>query len=432
MLHATWLSVCQRNGSRRAILDVASGRSWSFDDLAAAASAMPALSGPVRWIRATSIPLIIEVLASWRDHHPACPLEPGQSAPELGSSLPAGCVHLKCTSGSTGAPRLIAFSASQLAADANAIVAAMGLNPTVPNVAVISMAHSYGFSNLVLPLLLHGIPIILPASPLPDAIRAVSAATDDSAVALPAVPALWHAWHAARCIPRKVRIALSAGAPLPLGLEHAIFEGHGLKIHNFYGASECGGIAYDATETPRTDPAQIGTPLPGVQLSTTTDGLLVVHSPAVALGYLPDSAGSSLPGDGHFHSSDLAECNGGRWRLLGRASDVMNLAGRKASPEPIEAALRTVPGVVECLVLGVPSAETGRSEEILAIIRGDPQLATQGRLRDAVLERLPAWQVPRRWWFREDLLASTRGKLSRATWRHRWQREKGSPSRNPT
>ena len=47
----------------------------------------------------------------------------------------------------------------------------MGLRPDWPNLGVISLAHSYGFSNLVLPLLLHGIPLILAPSPLPEAVR---------------------------------------------------------------------------------------------------------------------------------------------------------------------------------------------------------------------------------------------------------------------
>ena len=52
-------------------------------------------------------------------------------------------------------------------ADAENIVATMGLRPDWPNLGVISLAHSYGFSNLVLPLLLHGIPLILAPVPLP-------------------------------------------------------------------------------------------------------------------------------------------------------------------------------------------------------------------------------------------------------------------------
>ncbi len=158
---------------------------------------------------------------------------------------PKGCVHLKWTSATTGHARLIAFTAEQLAADAAQIVAAMGLRPDWPNLGVISLAHSYGFSNLVLPLLLHGIPLILAPSPLPEIIR--RAAAQEPAVTLAAVPALWRAWHEAGGVPAQVRLAISAGAPLPLNLEQAVFAASGIKIHNFYGASECGGIAYDAS-----------------------------------------------------------------------------------------------------------------------------------------------------------------------------------------
>ena len=47
----------------------------------------------------------------------------------------------------------------------------MGLRPDWPNLGVISMAYSYGFSNLVLPLLLHGIPLFLAPAPLPEVLR---------------------------------------------------------------------------------------------------------------------------------------------------------------------------------------------------------------------------------------------------------------------
>ena len=50
-------------------------------------------------------------------------------------------------------------------------MATMGLRPDWPNLGVISLAYSYGFSNLVLPLLLHGVPLFLAPSPLPVALR---------------------------------------------------------------------------------------------------------------------------------------------------------------------------------------------------------------------------------------------------------------------
>ena len=88
-------------------------------------------------------------------------------------------------------------------ADAENIVATMGLRADWPNLGVISMAHSYGFSNLVLPLLLHGIPLILAPAPLPEIIR--RAAENEPAITLAAVPAMWRAWHEADAIPPGVR-----------------------------------------------------------------------------------------------------------------------------------------------------------------------------------------------------------------------------------
>jgi hypothetical protein len=61
--------------------------------------------------------------------------------------------------------------AEQLIADAKNIVETMGLRSAWPNVTVISLAHSYGFSNVVLPLALHGIPLIIARGALPEALR---------------------------------------------------------------------------------------------------------------------------------------------------------------------------------------------------------------------------------------------------------------------
>ena len=95
-------------------------------------------------------------------------------------------------SGSTGAPRGVWFSAEQLQADVDQIVPTMGLRREWPNVGVISLAHSYGFSNLVLPLLLHGIPLILGANALPGTVERLLEV--HGPVTLPAVPAMWRAW----------------------------------------------------------------------------------------------------------------------------------------------------------------------------------------------------------------------------------------------
>jgi acyl-coenzyme A synthetase/AMP-(fatty) acid ligase len=362
---------------------------------------------------------ILAVLRAWRAGAVLCPLEEGQT--EIGvHGLPTGCVHLKTTSASTGQPRLIAFTGDQLAADAAQIVATMGLRREWANVGVVSLAHSYGFSNLVLPLLLHGIPLVLAGSPLPETVRRAAALVPDSTLA--AVPALWRAWFDADSIPDTVRLAISAGAPLPLGLEEEVYQQRGLKIHNFYGASECGGIAYDQTGKPRLDPAGVGSPLQGVELSTNEQGLLRVKSQAAGLTYWP--VPSANLGDGIYDSGDLAELKGGLVFLRGRQTDLINVAGRKVSPESIERVLAKHPEVRDCLVFGVPSRDADRADLIVACVVARTTTAAEP-LRQHLLAQLPAWQVPREWWFLPTLETNRRGKLSRWEWRQRYLATKG-------
>ena len=177
---------------------------------------------------------------------------------------------------------------------------------------------------------------------------------------------MWRAWHRPAAIPHNVRLAISAGAPLPLNLEREVFKPAESRFTIFYGASECGGIAYDASETPRTDAALVGLPMQNVNLSVNDEGCLVVRSRAVAETYWPETSGSL--GDGIFQTSDLAELKDGAVFLRGRLGDQINVAGRKVSPETIERALLAHPQVRECLVFGAPSRDAERKEIIVAVV----------------------------------------------------------------
>jgi long-chain acyl-CoA synthetase len=420
MLYERWRKIATERRDELALRDFASGKRWTFGELFAAGEkgtpvSGPACSGKIIFPTGHSPEFIFQLLAAWRENKIACPLEAGQSPPEI-LPPPKNCVHLKSTSATGGAARFVAFTAEQLMADAENIVATMGLRADWPNLGVISLAHSYGFSNLILPLLLHGIPLILAPAPLPEIIR--SAAKTGKFMTLAAVPAMWRAWHESKAIPKNVRLAISAGAPLPLSLEQEIFKSCGLKIHNFLGASECGGIAYDATGSPRTDAACVGTSMQNVNLSLNDDGCLVVRSRAAAETYWPEKSDSL--GDGIFQTSDLAEMENGKVFLRGRLGDLINVAGRKISPEIIERVLLANPKVRECLVFGAPSRDAERTEMIIAIVVSD---AKENELKQFLLEILPAWQLPREWKFVDSLSTNVRGKISRAEWRATFVRE---------
>lgn len=412
MLYERWSRILAAGPHRPALHEPEAGRTWTFADLDQAAAAPPKSPGLVH-PTGRDASFVVGVLRAWRHGRAACPLEPGQAAPDL-PPPPSAIAHLKLTSSTTGPAKVIALTAAQLAADVDHIVATMGLRPDSPNLGVLSLAHSYGFSNLVTPLLLHGIPLILLPSALPAAVFAEAARWPD--LTLPAVPALWQAWSQAGPLPRSIQLAISAGAPLPAGIERTLFERDGLKVHNFLGASECGGIAYDATPVPREDPTVVGTPLRGVGARVDEAGCLEVSGAAVAETYWPD-ADPRLAG-GIYRSTDLVDLGpSGEIRLLGRTADLINVAGRKVAPERIEACLVTHPAVAEALVFGIPD-QAGRHEAVgAAVVCRGP--IGEAALREHLSAHLPAWQWPRRWWFLEALPADARGKRSRRAWRDR-------------
>jgi acyl-coenzyme A synthetase/AMP-(fatty) acid ligase len=271
----------------------------------------------------------------------------------------------------------------------------MGLTPTVPNLGVISLSHSYGFSNVVLPLLLHGVPVHLLPVPFPRAM--VEVFQQHESLVLPAVPSMWRAWHRAGILKdAPIHLALSAGAPLALELEHSVFDQTGLKIRNFYGASECGGISYDATDEPRDSADDAGRPLAGVEVSVSIDGRLRVTSDSVALGY--DERRSSDPDEsGCYLTHDLGHLDErGHVRLHGTIGGAINVAGRKISPAKVEAALMAT-GLLESVrVKGIPSQDPERVEEISASVQLSGN-ATLDQLKKAATSHLANWELPRHW-----------------------------------
>src|SRR5206468_9647662 len=169
MLYEQWLEIAAAFPDRIGLRDLAVRNKWTFGEIAALIQQITPSKEKILFPQGGSAEFIFTVLRAWRDQQVICPLEEGQSA-QLVDSVPPGIVHLKTTSATTGASRLVAFLPEQLRADADNIVQTMGLNIQSPNLGVISLAHSYGFSNIVLLLLLHGLSLIFVGSGLPEVV----------------------------------------------------------------------------------------------------------------------------------------------------------------------------------------------------------------------------------------------------------------------
>src|SRR5262245_26697248 len=145
MLYERWRKICSERSKEIALRDPAAGGCWTFGELYEVGETRNRAN--IAFPQGHTPEFILDLLAAWRTGKTTCPLEPGQSPPNM-SEPPPRCVHLKTTSATTGAQRFVAFTTEQLAADADNIVTTMGLRPDWPNLGVISLAHSYGFSNL--------------------------------------------------------------------------------------------------------------------------------------------------------------------------------------------------------------------------------------------------------------------------------------------
>ena len=333
---------------------------------------------------------------------------------------------LKLTSGTTSAPRAIRFRAEQLVADAAHICAGMGIRADDVNFGVIPFAHSSGFSNLLTPLLTHGVRLVASADRLPRAVLAGLAAT--GATVFPGTPVFFQKLADLEQLPAlpALRLCISAGAPRPGAAAERFAARFGRKIHVFYGASECGGISYDAGADLRCEDGFVGTPLPGVEVvpAGASAGAVAVRSAAVGDGYFPADGDAALRG-GQFVPGDLVRRGARGLYLAGRTSDVINVAGRKLNPLAVEARIAGCPGVTQVVVFGVPSALRG--EEPVACVAGTGLDAAA--VQRFCHETLSPWQVPRVVWIVAEIPADERGKISRRAKRRAATRVEQHPLR---
>src|SRR2546429_5723574 len=169
-------------------------------------------------------------------------LRTADATPDWGENPPS---LLKLTSGTTAAPRAIRFRSHQLLADCNQICDTMKITGADLNFGVVPVSHSYGFSNLLTPLIARGVPMVLSRDRTPRAVLDDLAKT--KATVFPGTPVFYQAFCEMENVPAlpALRLCISAGAPLPLAVAKKFREKFNLPIHSFYGSSECGGTCFD-------------------------------------------------------------------------------------------------------------------------------------------------------------------------------------------
>jgi long-chain acyl-CoA synthetase len=353
-------------------------------------------------------------------------LETADNTADWGENVPS---LLKLTSGTTAAPRAIRFRSHQLLADCNQICDTMDISDDDLNFGVIPVSHSYGFSNLLTPLIARGVPIVVSRDRTPRAVLADLTRT--GATVFPGTPAFYQAFCDIGDAPPlpKLRLCISAGAPLSSAVAKKFFEKFRQPIHSFYGASECGGICYDRHGTTFED-GLVGQPMQGVEADlidpTESASQIRVRSAAVSDGYFPLPDEQKL-GDGVFIPDDLLERHDSALKIVGRISDVINVAGKKVNPAEVEAHLLRFRGVRQAVVFGRPTDAGLRNEEVAACVLASPDVSESNLLRFC-RTALSGWQVPKQIFIVDMIPTNERGKISRRELARQFSgRHKSSP-----
>jgi 3-oxocholest-4-en-26-oate---CoA ligase len=142
---------------------------------------------------------------------------------------------------------------------------------------------------------------------------------------------------------------------------------------------------------------------------------LVARRGAIPRGYYKDAEKTaktfpvidgvrwSMPGDWCKVGAD------GTLVLLGRGSACINTAGEKVYPEEVEEVLKTYPGIVDALVVGVPDEKWGQM--VTAVVQPERGVALdEAAVLAHVRARLAGYKTPKRVLTKDDLGRANNGK----------------------
>jgi 4-coumarate--CoA ligase (photoactive yellow protein activation family) len=264
--------------------------------------------------------------------------DPGNDVPEeLINIRPDQRLATLYTSGSTGEPQPCRKSAEQLLGEARMHAQHFSVHRDSCVIATVPARHIYGFLFSVLMPLLSGARLVRETPSYPETIEELAVRL--GADILISVPA--HLQGLSALSTRKPRFSeiFSSGAPLPPTTARMLCDLYGVQVTEIFGSSETGGIGY------RFAPAEeLWRPLPGVSVSSDSDGKLLLCSPYAA-----------APPDAPYPCADRAEIlSDGRFRHLGREDGIVKVAGKRVSLAEIELRLLELEGVKDAATLSVP------------------------------------------------------------------------------
>ncbi|MBX7430510.1 acyl--CoA ligase [Mycobacterium sp. Y57] len=227
-----------------------------------------------------------------------------------------------------------------------------------------------------------------------------------------------------------VRTVVLGGAPISTNLLERIsaaFPNATRGVGQSYGTSEAGGVlSTGVSKDLVAHPGSSGRIVPVAEIRIDAPdekgiGEIQARSPAVMDGYWGEPESTGFTDDGWLLTGDLGWVDDdGFLYVTGRSKDMIIRGGENIAPAHIEACLMEHPAVREAAVVGLPDPDLG--EEVGAVVSVDPgSTDAQGDLEAFLAARLAHFEVPARWWLREDELPKNdSGKILKYRLREEW------------
>ena len=198
----------------------------------------------------------------------------------------------------------------------------------------------------------------------------------------------------------------------------------GTVITEGYGLSETSPVASCNTPLAQEFTGSIGLPLPdttmcirdedGKDLPTGEVGEIYIHGPQVMSGYWQQEheTVNVLGQDGYFRTGDIGLMDeAGYFKIVDRKKDMILVAGFNVYPNEVEDVVASIPGVIECAVVGVQQASTGEAVKLFVVC--DDLQVTESLIMEVCNRELTHYKRPTQIEFRETLPKNNVGKILR-------------------
>lgn len=203
----------------------------------------------------------------------------------------------------------------------------------------------------------------------------------------------------------------------------------GVPVIEGYGLSETSPVACVNSILIEKFTGHIGVPVPSTAIKIVGDdgnevayglpGEIWIKGPQVMSGYWsrPEETANSITHDGYFKSGDIGVMDSsGYIKIIDRKKDMIVVSGFNVFPNELEEVISTMPGVLECAVVGYPDENTGEAVKVF-IARSDPNL-TASEVEQFCKQEFTNYKRPKSIVFIDQLPKSNVGKILRRELRY--------------